>query len=41
MFKDVFLHNGGQRNTFVYVTRSNSSEYFLIYWKGLTQAILY
>ena len=28
MVKDNFLHNGGQRNTFVYVTCSNRSRYF-------------
>ena len=29
--KDIFLHNGGQRNAFAYVTRSNRPRYFLIY----------
>ena len=38
--KDIFLHNGGQRNAFAYVTRSNRPRYFLIYWKASTQAIL-
>ena len=37
---DIFLHNGGQHNAFVYVTRSNCQRYFFIYWKALTQAIL-
>ena len=38
--KDIFLHNGGQRNTFTYVTRSNRPSCFFIYWKALSQAIL-
>ena len=37
MVKDLFLHNGGQRNTFAYVSRSNPSGCFFIYWKALTQ----
>ena len=28
MVKDVILHNGGQRNAFAYVSRSNRSRYF-------------
>ena len=28
MVKDVFLHNGGQRNTFLYVAHSKCSRYF-------------
>ena len=35
MVKDVFLHNGEQRNA--YVTRSNRSRYFLIYGKAQTR----
>ena len=34
MVKDIFLHNGGQRNTFAYVIRSNHSIYFFILLKG-------
>ena len=40
MVKDVILHNGGQRNAFAYVSRSNRSRYFLICWKSPTQATL-
>ena len=40
MAKDISLHNGGQRNAFVYVTHSNRSRHFFIYRKALTQAIL-
>ena len=40
MTNDIFLHNSGQRNTFTYVTCSNYSKYFLMYWKAPTQAIL-
>ena len=38
MVKDVFLLNGGKCNTFAYVTRSNRSRCFLIYWKAPIQA---
>ena len=38
--KDIFLHNGGQRNASAYATRSNRLRYFFIYWKASTQAIL-
>ena len=38
MVKDVFLYNGGQRNAFAYVSRSNSSRCFLIYWNAPTHA---
>ena len=38
--KNIFLHNGGQRNTFAYVSRSNRSGCFLICWKAPTQATL-
>ena len=31
MVKDISLHNGGQRNMFVYITRSNRPRYFFIY----------
>ena len=41
MVKDVILHNGGQRNAFAYVSRSNRSRYFLICWKSPTQATCY
>ena len=34
MAKDVFLHNGGQRNAFAYVSRSNRSRYFYDLLKG-------
>ena len=36
MVKDIFLHNGGQRNgnAFAYVTRSNSSRYVFNLLKG-------
>ena len=39
--KDIFLHNGGQRNAFGYVTRSNCPRYFFVYWKASIQAILF
>ena len=38
--KDGFLHNGGQRNAFAYISLSNHSRWFLIYWKALTQGML-
>ena len=28
MVKDAFLHKGGQRSTFTYIARSNSSIFF-------------
>ena len=34
MVKDIFLHNGGQRNAFAYVTGSNSSRYVFNLLKG-------
>ena len=34
MVKDVFLYNGGQRNTFAYVSRSNRSWMFFDLLKG-------
>ena len=35
MVKDVFLQNGGQRNAFADVSRSNCSRFFFnIYFKG-------
>ena len=40
MVKNIFLDNGGQRNTFVYVIRSYCSRYFLMFWKGPTQCYL-
>ena len=38
--KDIFLHNGGQRNAFVYVTRSNRPRYFFHLLKGLNPSYL-
>ena len=34
MVKDISLHNGGQRDTFVYVTRSNRPRCFFHLLKG-------
>ena len=39
MAKDIFVHNGKQRNAFAYITRSNRLRYSLINWKAPTQAI--
>ena len=38
--KDIFLHNGGQRNAFAYVTRSNRPRCFFHLLKGLNPGYL-
>ena len=38
--KDIFLHNGGQRNAFAYVTCSNRPRYFFHLLKGLNPSYL-